>query len=95
MRGWLTLALIVLVIGLGIHLLVLAATTPRTGQVRGSDVPLLGRTLIFPDGYELVDVYAYAYGYSGPNTVYICQHIETGEYRECTPQVVDGDSDDR
>lgn len=45
----------------------------------------LGSYLDFPEGYELAD--SYAYGSYSPFVVYICRHVETGEYRTCNPVV--------
>lgn len=48
----------------------------------------LSDKLVFPKGYHLVDAYAYAFQYTGPNVVYICQSdTDPTDYRICTPKV--------
>ncbi len=48
----------------------------------------LSDRLEFPAGYHLVDAYSYAFQYTGPYVVYVCQSDDDPtDYRICTPKV--------
>lgn len=77
----------ILVIAIVVLALLTLASQPRTKN-EAQTPELETRCFLFPEGYELVSRDSYAFQYSGPNTVYICRHLETGQYRQCIPQYV-------
>lgn len=67
-------------------------TTWETSPVVSTEATLSDR-LEFPVGYHLADAYSYAFQYTGPYVVYICQSDENPrDYRICTPKVTRGAS---
>ena len=64
-----------------------SAQTKVESPVMSTEATLSDR-LEFPAGYHLADAYSYAFQYTGPYVVYICQRDDDPtDYRICTPKV--------
>lgn len=84
----LLLALLLFILVVAALLLLKGGDGTQTASPVVSTEAALSDRLRFPDGYHLVDAYAYAFQYTGPEVVYICQSdSDPTDYRICTPAV--------
>lgn len=72
----------------GLVMLILAVWVHALNVERGEQRTLLEGCFVFEDGWELVSRDTNSHD-TAPQTVYICRNLETGMYRQCTPQSVE------